>query len=173
MPDVRAASVLRYESERLGELACCLTIGELSRASLRDHYQVAWRQICSSVAKYLSQDSLDAIALHRVPHASAHGDAQPWPLHLTAPANEDEVRRMTAHSIPLDGQELSPATEPQRLVKAPWAGHGDHPGCFGGMLTVSRLRPLARRRFSTWRPPGVAIRARKPCVRLRRRLLGW
>jgi hypothetical protein len=49
----------------------------------------------------------------------------------------------------LDGQELSPATEPQRLLKAPWTSHGDHPGCFGGMLTVSRLRPLARRRFST------------------------
>jgi hypothetical protein len=40
------------------------------------------------------------------------------------------------------------------------------------MLTVSRLRPLARRRFSTCRPPGDAMRARKPCVRLRRRLLG-
>ena len=37
---------------------------------------------------------------------------------------------------------------------------------------ASRLRPLARRRLSTLRPPGVAIRARKPCVRLRRRLWG-
>ncbi len=46
-------------------------------------------------------------------------------------------------------------------------------GCFGGMLTVNRLRPLARRRFSTCRPPGLAMRVRKPCVRFRRRLLGW
>jgi len=38
---------------------------------------------------------------------------------------------------------------------------------------VSRLRPLARRRFSTLRPVGVAIRARNPCVRFRLRLLGW
>lgn len=41
--------------------------------------------------------------------------------------------------------------------------------CFGD----SRTRPLARRRFNTWRPAFVAIRARKPCVRARFRLLGW
>ena len=40
-------------------------------------------------------------------------------------------------------------------------------------VTASRLRPLARRRFSTWRPFFVAMRARKPCVRLRLILLGW
>ena len=33
--------------------------------------------------------------------------------------------------------------------------------------TVSRLRPLARRRLSTRRPFFVAIRTRKPCVRFR------
>lgn len=37
----------------------------------------------------------------------------------------------------------------------------------------SRLRPWARRRDSTLRPPAVAIRARKPCRRLRTILLGW
>src|SRR5690606_18060661 len=37
----------------------------------------------------------------------------------------------------------------------------------------SRARPLARRAASTLRPPLVAMRARKPWVRLRRRLLGW
>jgi hypothetical protein len=39
--------------------------------------------------------------------------------------------------------------------------------------TVRRLRPFARRRFSTSRPFFVAIRVRKPCVFLRRRRLGW
>ncbi len=38
--------------------------------------------------------------------------------------------------------------------------------------TVSRLRPLARRRFSTFRPPCVFIRWRNPCVLARRRLFG-
>ena len=36
----------------------------------------------------------------------------------------------------------------------------------------STLRPRARRAFSTLRPPLVAMRARKPCRRLRTRLLG-
>ena len=36
----------------------------------------------------------------------------------------------------------------------------------------SRLRPFARRRASRRRPLLVAMRARKPCVRLRCRLLG-
>jgi len=35
-----------------------------------------------------------------------------------------------------------------------------------------RLHPLARRRFITKRPDFVAIRARKPCLRLRTRLEG-
>jgi hypothetical protein len=38
--------------------------------------------------------------------------------------------------------------------------------------TVSRLRPLARRRFNTMRPFLVRMRTRNPCVRRRRRLLG-
>ena len=36
-----------------------------------------------------------------------------------------------------------------------------------------RLRPFARRAASTRRPPGVAMRARKPWRRLRTSLLGW
>ena len=39
--------------------------------------------------------------------------------------------------------------------------------------TVRRLRPFARRRFSTFRPPCVFIRERNPCVFFRRRTLGW
>lgn len=38
--------------------------------------------------------------------------------------------------------------------------------------TVSRFRPLARRRLSTIRPFFVDIRTRNPCVFLRRRVLG-
>jgi hypothetical protein len=44
---------------------------------------------------------------------------------------------------------------------------------FGGTVTVNRLRPLARRRLMTLRPPGVSMRARKPCVRFLLILLGW
>jgi hypothetical protein len=40
------------------------------------------------------------------------------------------------------------------------------------LLTVRRLRPFARRLFSTRRPFLVLIRTRNPCVRLRCRVLG-
>ena len=47
-------------------------------------------------------------------------------------------------------------------------GHRAH-----DLYADKRLRPFARRLFSTARPPGVAIRALNPWVRLRFKLLGW
>ena len=46
-------------------------------------------------------------------------------------------------------------------------------GLVGLDYGVSRARPLARRCLRMRRPALVAIRARKPCVRARLRLLGW
>ena len=40
------------------------------------------------------------------------------------------------------------------------------------LLTVRRLRPLARRRFSTRRPFFELIRTRNPCAFRRRRVFG-
>ena len=39
--------------------------------------------------------------------------------------------------------------------------------------TVNFLRPFARRRAKSLRPLAVAVLDLKPCVFLRRRLLGW
>ena len=44
---------------------------------------------------------------------------------------------------------------------------------FFAMVTEMLLRPFARRRRNTSRPPRVFLRARKPCVRLRLLLCGW
>lgn len=44
---------------------------------------------------------------------------------------------------------------------------------FFAVVTEIRLRPFARRRRRTSRPPRVFLRARKPCVRLRLLLWGW
>jgi hypothetical protein len=46
------------------------------------------------------------------------------------------------------------------------------PPCFDGSETVSRFRPFLRRRESTARPHRVAIRARNPCLLMRRLLRG-
>ena len=42
-----------------------------------------------------------------------------------------------------------------------------------GGYADSRFRPFARRRFRMAWPARVDMRARKPCLRLRRRTLGW
>lgn len=44
--------------------------------------------------------------------------------------------------------------------------------CLEGSLTVSRRRPFLRRRLSTSRPQRVFMRARKPCLRMRRLFRG-
>jgi hypothetical protein len=46
------------------------------------------------------------------------------------------------------------------------------PPCFDGIETVSCFRPFFRRRESTARPQRVAIRARNPCLLIRRLLRG-
>jgi hypothetical protein len=46
------------------------------------------------------------------------------------------------------------------------------PPCLVGSETVSRFRPFFRRRESTARPQRVAIRARKPCLLIRRLFRG-
>lgn len=51
-------------------------------------------------------------------------------------------------------------------------GRRYRPPCLEPSFTVSRLRPFFRRRESVARPQRVAIRARKPCLLIRRRLRG-
>ena len=46
------------------------------------------------------------------------------------------------------------------------------PPCLEGIETVSRFRPFLRRRDSVALPQGVAIRARNPCLLIRRRFRG-
>ena len=46
------------------------------------------------------------------------------------------------------------------------------PPCFDGRETVSRLRPFLRRRESTARPQREAMRARNPCLLMRRLFRG-
>ena len=46
------------------------------------------------------------------------------------------------------------------------------PPCFDGSETVSRFRPFFRLRDSTARPQRLAIRARNPCLLMRRLFRG-
>lgn len=68
----------------------------------------------------------------------------------------------------------------KHLLKVLWterARHRHQPGRATFRQYVvqadSDLRPLLRRAEMMERPARVRMRARKPCLRLRRRLLGW
>jgi hypothetical protein len=65
--------------------------------------------------------------------------------------------------------EIGPSSDPLLPGKA--LRHRAH-ACYRSSETVRRFRPFVRRRFSTMRPFFVDIRTRKPCVLLRRRVLG-
>ncbi len=73
-----------------------------------------------------------------------------------------------------DGTKGTVRTPGKHLPNVPPSpqAHGTGEGVFPDHA-LRRLRPLARRRLITLRPPGVAMRALNPCLRLRRRLFGW
>lgn len=110
------------------------------------------------------------ISRHRVSDLAAGGKADPNGAiglpYCTTFQNEPRCRVADA------------ACGPQKLLTLfqaldPWLSARSSETLVGRTRQAeSRLRPWARRRDSTFRPPAVAIRERKPCRRLRTILLG-
>src|SRR2546430_2702591 len=105
-----------------------------------------------------AQAATDAIAVNGTPDLAAHGEAHTTRFDALAPEN-DRGRPVNVFAP---------------LEERPEVGAGGQPFASreASRQTVSRLRPLARRRFNTFRPPLVFIRSRKPCVFFRRRTFG-
>src|SRR4051812_41731286 len=104
---------------------------------------------------------LHLIAYHRFSHPLSYRDAQPGGVCVVRRHVEDEQGvppRATHRTDPL---EIGGAAE------ALLAAHLSAALAVWPYTTVSRIRPRSRRRRSTLRPPGVLIRLRKPCSRLR------
>ena len=136
-----------------------------------DDYVSSWRGILVK-AEPLAQQALEPIARHRTAgRTHAHGQAQARVAEGIAAHDYEKVgigraptRGVYGVVLVLVGQ--APAT--RKTVRRGLASTRSPGG-----QTARRLRPFARRRLSTSRPPFVAIRARNPWVRLRCRLLGW
>jgi len=122
-------------------------------------------------AKAFSNAALEAVSHDSVTYAARHGDSQPPPGFISQRSRvQHEVFALSADALPLQAQELGAPMQPAGFAEALWRAAPSYPGCLRGIEMLRRLRPLARRRFSTLRPPGVAMRAMNPWVRLRRRL---
>lgn len=117
----------------------------------------------------------DAIALWRIPDLAAGGDSQTRGSGGEGSCENDEARPGLSPTPILQGNEIRALPNVQSFGKPLVPNRLEvvaHPGCFGGIETVRRLRPLARRRAKMARPAAVAMRLRKPCLRKRLRLLG-
>ena len=121
--------------------------------------------------RYLPQSPLRSISDYSITDFSARGvpdpdvgEAAALLRSLRRLQHQTRSRRAAAGSG--DAHEIGATLELSETITGifcvAWPPHAD-----------KRLRPFARRAASTRRPATVAIRARKPCRRLRTSLLGW
>ena len=84
----------------------------------------------------------------------------------------DRERHLRGHQVGIEDERTPQRIGPDPNPVTPEADEGI---AFADPVDQAdrRVRPLARRDFSTARPARVLIRARKPCLRARRRWLGW
>ena len=121
--------------------------------------------------------SLNTVADNRLPHFFADSDAESILFPLVEFADDDkmvgvnlsfptrEIEKLRSSGKAGVFRETFPAL---RQLSAPFYERAR----FGGTVTVSLLRPLDLLCLRTLRPPGVAIRVRKPWVLFRFILLG-
>ena len=106
----------------------------------------------------LAQPAPSTVALDGVLDLAAHGESNARRLGRFPPQH-DERRAIDPAASLEERLEFSAGGQPLASGEAT-------------RYTVSRLRPLARRRLSTLRPPFVLMRSRNPCVFARRRRFG-
>lgn len=117
-----------------------------------------------------SERPLNPIANHRRPNSSRDDDGDSASRGRGRGETMNNVRAsFNPPALANDASNVGARAEVRPLGQA--APHG--PPSPPPRQTARRLRPLARRRLSVRRPPGVRMRARKPWVRLRLTTLGW
>jgi len=129
--------------------------------------------ICLARAKELSQYSFHAIPHDRFAKAACDCNTESGPSSLHGSTHHHEMGSVSPFPPLLQSEKLPTYQQTRGLGERITLPLGiQRCACLGGIETVKRLRPLARRRLRTARPAAVLIRVRNPCVRLRRRLLG-
>ena len=150
---------------------------EPARSAPRDHHhRRPRRQLRPQLfPETFAHATLDPVAHDRDTDSARHRHAQPRALRLIlkTPRIDHEMRSRKSHAVSLEAQKLGAPMQPVGRGEAQLRAHSAQPGCLAGIEIARRARPFARRRLRILRPPGVAIRARNPWVRLRRRLCGW
>ncbi len=129
-------------------------------------------QLVLAMTERFAREALDAVALDGVARGlDADGEAKPGLSCVVGSGNHEEQRIGRSLALPVNGVELRLVGQAARARKASREWRAIVTARENGQ-TARRLRPFARRRARTRRPPLVAMRARKPWTRLRCRLLG-
>ena len=112
-------------------------------------------------AQSIASNSGSAVLRHHQPQPRV-SEVTEYPKHIEPLGTT--VAPTIYHRSDIRGSYQPPATR-ESLRRQTWA-------CFEGTRTATCLRPFFRRRFKTALPQRVFIRALKPCLFFRRRLLG-
>lgn len=151
---------------------------EIIYAALRDQDQVDGAlEDLWVVTEHLPNPPLDAIAGDGSANLLRDRDPDPRFSRRRAAKIINESTTVTTLAATLETEEVPAALEATLWAKPHLSSradrHGSRPNYLIGVETVRLLRPLRRRAVRTDRPPGLADRARKPCLFFRLRLLGW
>ena len=131
-----------------------------------DDYGPLRVQLLQIQAYRFADTPLDAIAHHCFADRARHGEANMRTCRFGFPdAESREQRTRDAGTVVVNPSEVLRSKQADTFRK-PWDGY------YLSSLTVSFLRPAARRRERTARPFLVSMRERKPWVFARWRLFG-
>jgi hypothetical protein len=149
-----------------------LGVGRLGGWSSRVDDDVHGRQVLLAVSERFAHEALQSIALDGVA-GGLDADCKPEPgaAGIIGTSDDQEQRVRGTLALAMYCVELRLVGQSARARKGA-RGERAIVETRGNDQTARRLRPFARRRLSTRRPPLVAMRARKPWTRLRCRLLG-
>lgn len=138
-----------------------------------NHNIAAWKLVLVQ-AKRFTHPAPDAVAPNRMSNRLLRDDqAEPCKAKAVVERYHFQLPETAA---PTPSERLLKLTRRQQpLVARESKRRGRLPAALAErtQTLLMRCRPLARRAFNTLRPPTVRMRALKPCVRARCKLLGW
>lgn len=127
----------------------------LDRCATRHHYEVETIETVLAETETLAYESLDPVAVGGFTNLLfGNCQAQAWRMSAVGPSQYGKV--LVGRSV---GSIKNTPKIPGSVQTTKTGKTVAQATC---RQTVSRLRPLALRAFSTFRPPRVAIRALKP-----------
>lgn len=161
----------RYARQRVGQFGVQDCKGGGVRATAGAYHDIDGGKSRQRVAaQNLAETAAQTIAGHRTLGMAGYDDAHAGMAFGVRLPGEIEMRGAPALTLLPARRELRGAGE-TRAAREPLARYR-LPRCLDGSRTVSCLRPFLRRRDSTARPHLSAMRARNPCLLMRRRLRG-